>query len=92
MTRKLGAMFVVALLVTAGITLSVLATDAEMYFSSDKGGTNRVTNIQEGNEVWIVVVDNDDADCPGPLGIVDLVDEEALPAVDQRDRTRCEVD
>jgi len=35
-----------------------------MYFSSDVNGQNRVTNIQEGDEVWIVVIDNDqNIDC-----------------------------
>jgi len=44
--------------------LPVLATDAEMYFSFDRNGQNRVTNIQEGDEIWIVVVDNDqNIDC-----------------------------
>jgi hypothetical protein len=45
-------------------TLSAFATDAQMYFASDKNGQNRVTNIQEGDEVWIVVIDNDqNIDC-----------------------------
>jgi len=40
------------------------ASDAQMYFSSDKNGQNRVTDIQEGNEIWIVVVDPDEnIDC-----------------------------
>jgi len=43
---------------------AALATDAEMYFSSDSNGANRVTNIQEGDEVWIVVYDPDqNIDC-----------------------------
>jgi hypothetical protein len=45
-------------------TLSAFATDAQMYFSSDKNGETRVTNIQEGDEIWIVVIDNDEnIDC-----------------------------
>jgi hypothetical protein len=44
--------------------LSALATTAELYFSSDKNGQNRVTNIQEGDEIWIVVYDPDEnIDC-----------------------------
>ncbi|MCK5828136.1 hypothetical protein KAH43_06375, partial [Candidatus Bipolaricaulota bacterium] len=32
--------------------------------SSDKNGQNRVTNIQEGDSIWIVVIDNDEnIDC-----------------------------
>ena len=46
------------------LTFSLSATDAELYFSSDKNGQNRVTNIQEGDEIWIVVLDNDEnTDC-----------------------------
>jgi hypothetical protein len=42
----------------------VAATDAQMYFSSDKNGQDRITNVQEGAEVWIVVADNDqNIDC-----------------------------
>jgi len=44
--------------------LAALATTAEMYFSSDKNGANRVTNIQEGDSIWIVVYDPDEnIDC-----------------------------
>ena len=40
------------------------ATDAQMYFSSDSNGNNRVTMIQEGDEVWIAVLDPDEnIDC-----------------------------
>ena len=55
----LVAMFAVSL-----FALAAWATDAEMYFSSDKNGQNRVTTIQEGDEVWIVVYDPDEnIDC-----------------------------
>jgi hypothetical protein len=61
---KLGRLSVVTLLVMACFALSALATDAEMYFSSDKNGQSRVTNVQEGDEVFIVVIDNDqNIDC-----------------------------
>ncbi len=41
-----------------------VATDAELYFSTDKNGANRVTKVQEGEQIWICVVDPDeDIDC-----------------------------
>jgi hypothetical protein len=44
--------------------LAAFATESEMYFSSDSNGANRVTNIQEGDEIWIVVYDPDkNIDC-----------------------------
>jgi len=62
--RKLGVLAVIAIAAVALFTLSAFATDAQMYFSSDKNGQNRVTNIQEGDEIWIVVIDNDqNIDC-----------------------------
>jgi hypothetical protein len=62
--KQLGVLSVITLLVVTLFTLSAFATDAQMYFSSDKNGQNRVTNIQEGDEVWIVVIDNDqNIDC-----------------------------
>jgi len=40
------------------------ASDGQMYFSTDKNGENRVTKVDEGDEIWIVVVDPDeDIDC-----------------------------
>ncbi|MFC2095569.1 hypothetical protein ACFLSW_03935, partial [Candidatus Bipolaricaulota bacterium] len=64
MNRKLGVLVVIAIAVVTLSTLSAFATDAQMYFSSDKNGQNRVTNIQEGDEIWIVVIDNDqNIDC-----------------------------
>ena len=45
-------------------TVGVWATDAEVYLASDKGGQNRVTDVQEGDSVWIVVYDPDEnIDC-----------------------------
>jgi hypothetical protein len=62
--KQLGVLSVMTLLVVTLFTLSAFATDAQMYFSSDKNGQNRVTNIQEGDEIWIVVIDNDqNIDC-----------------------------
>ncbi len=45
-------------------SLGLAASNAEMYFASDKNGQNRVTNVQEGNSVWIVIHDTDEnIDC-----------------------------
>ena len=64
MKKQLGIVSVVTLLVASLFTLTALASDAQMYFSSDKNGQNRVTNIQEGDEIFIVVIDNDqNIDC-----------------------------
>ena len=64
MNRKLGLVIFVAMVVLALCASMVLATDAQLYFSSDKNGQNRVTNIQEGDEIWAVVIDNDEnIDC-----------------------------
>jgi len=61
---KLGSLVVIAIAAVALFTLSAFATDAQMYFSSDQNGQNRVTNVQEGDEIWIVVIDNDEnIDC-----------------------------
>ena len=64
MKKRLGVLSVVTLLVMAFFALSALATTAELYFSSDKNGQNRVTNVQEGSQVWMVVYDPDEnIDC-----------------------------
>ena len=64
MKKQLGVISVITLFVVTLFTLSAFATDAQMYFSSDNNGQNRVTNIQEGDEIWIVVIDNDEnIDC-----------------------------
>ena len=55
------------LLVTVLCGLAALtgaAADAQLYFSSDVRGASRVTNVQEGDQVFIVVVDSDEnIDC-----------------------------
>jgi len=52
------------ILLTVLFSWTVLATVSEMYFSSDANGQNHVTNIQEGDEVWICVYDPDEnIDC-----------------------------
>ncbi|MCK5247737.1 hypothetical protein KAR02_12595, partial [Candidatus Bipolaricaulota bacterium] len=64
MKRRAGIAGIVLILISSVFALSVFATTAELYFSSDKNGQNRVTNIQEGDEIWIVVIDNDEnIDC-----------------------------
>ena len=64
MKKRLGVLSVVTVLVMAFFALSAFATTAELYFSSDKNGQSRVTNVQEGSQVWMVVYDPDEnIDC-----------------------------
>ena len=64
MIRNGWVLGIATVLSAAFFVLPALASDAQMYFSSDKNGQNRVTNIQEGDEVFIVVIDNDqNIDC-----------------------------
>ena len=64
MKKRLAVGGVIAVLLVALFALAALATTAEMYFSSDKNGANRVTNVQEGDEIWICVYDPDqNIDC-----------------------------
>ena len=64
MRRKRIAAAGLVLLFTLLLAIAVWGTDAEMYFSSDKNGEHRVTKIDEGDEIWIVVIDPDeDDDC-----------------------------
>jgi len=59
-TRSWGLVLGVLLL----FTTAAAASDAEMYFASDRNGQNRVTDIQEGDTIWIVVYDPDEnIDC-----------------------------
>jgi len=52
------------LLSVAASFAAAWASDAQLYFSTDKSGENRVTKVREGDEIWIVVVDPDeDIDC-----------------------------
>ena len=62
MKWRLAALAVALCVLAAG--MGVWATDAEIYLASDKNGQNRVTNLQEGDEVFIVVYDPDEnIDC-----------------------------
>lgn len=59
------AAFVVVLFAAAAF-----ASTASMYFSSDKDGQSRITNISEGQEIWICVSDPDrNTDCDVRDGI-----------------------
>ena len=52
------------LLLVAASSAATWASDAQMYFSTDKNGADRITKVKEGDEIWIVVVDPDeDIDC-----------------------------
>jgi len=64
MKRKRIAVSGLVLLIGLLLAVAAWGTDAEMYFSSDKNGENRVTKVQEGDQIWIVVLDPDeDIDC-----------------------------
>ncbi len=64
MKKRFAVGALVAMFAVSLFALAAWATDAEMYFSSDKNGQNRVTTIQEGDEIWIVVYDPDEnIDC-----------------------------
>ncbi len=64
MKRRGSAAAVLAFLLLSLFVLSVWGTDAELYFSADKSGETRVTKVQEGDQIWIVVYDPDeDIDC-----------------------------
>lgn len=64
MKRTRCAIPVAALLLASLWAATAAATEAELYFSADKNGETRVTKIQEGEHVWIVVSDPDeDTDC-----------------------------
>ena len=62
MKRALVVGSVALVLVLTGVL--AVASDAEMYFASDRNGQNRVTDIQEGDSIWIVIYDPDEnIDC-----------------------------
>ena len=64
MKRRYLLASVLAILLVSSFALSVWATDAEIYFASDKNGQNRVTKIQAGDEIWIAGFDPDEyIDC-----------------------------
>ncbi len=64
MKWKRHAIPVAALFLAFLWTLAAAATQSEIYFAGDKNGETRVSKIQEGSQVWIVVNDPDeDIDC-----------------------------
>jgi len=64
MKRTRCAIPVAALLLASLWAATAAGTEAELYFSADKNGETRVSRIQEGEHIWIVVRDPDeDIDC-----------------------------
>jgi len=62
--KRLTVASSMAVLVVGLVGAVALATTGEIYFSSDKNGVNRVTNVQEGDQIWICVYDPDqNIDC-----------------------------
>ena len=60
MRRRIG----LASLLLMAFAVVASATTAELYFSNDRNGQDRVTNVREGQEIWIVVYDPDqNTDC-----------------------------
>jgi hypothetical protein len=61
---RIGAAGGLVLVVVLAFVTAVLGSDAQMYFALDKNGQNRVTNIQEGDSIWICIYDPDEnIDC-----------------------------
>ncbi len=61
---KLLAAGVVELVLLFTFALAGWASDASLYFASDKNGENKITSVQEGSQVWLCVYDPDeDVDC-----------------------------
>ena len=61
MKRARAVLSAVVIIVTfVALAPSVFATTADMYFSYDRNGQTLVTNIQEGDKVWICVYDPDE--------------------------------
>ena len=59
-----GLVGVLALLAMMSLSTLGTATDAELYFSFDKAGEQRVTTIREGQSVFLVIDDPDEnIDC-----------------------------
>jgi len=62
--RRMAVVSAIGVLLVALFALSAFATPATLYFATDKNGTNKVTQVAEGTQVWIVVNDPDDnIDC-----------------------------
>ncbi len=64
MTGKCRVAAALVLVLIGCCVVAGLATDAQLYFSSDKNGQNPATSIQEGDSIWVVVIDPDEnIDC-----------------------------
>ena len=64
MNRRIAIGFAVLLAVFLLVGSIGHASDAQTYFASDKNGQERVTRIQEGDSIWIVIHDPDEnIDC-----------------------------
>ncbi len=64
MNRRIAMGIGTLLAITLLVGWTAVATDARMYFASDKNGQNVVTNVQEGDSIWVVVFDPDEnLDC-----------------------------
>ncbi|MCX6026223.1 MAG: hypothetical protein NTY23_08210, partial [Chloroflexi bacterium] len=64
MKRRMAVASVLAILLVTLFTAAALATEAKIYLASDMNGQNPVTNIKEGDQVYIVVDDPDNnIDC-----------------------------
>ncbi|MBE0636302.1 hypothetical protein IH601_09920 [Candidatus Bipolaricaulota bacterium] len=64
MNRRIGMMGMGLLLAAILLVFPLYATQSQLYFASDKNGQDRITQVQEGDEIWIVVIDNDEnEDC-----------------------------
>ncbi len=57
--KRFAVVGVTAALVVALFAVVALASTGEIYFSLDKNGQSRVTNVNEGQEIWICVYDPD---------------------------------
>jgi hypothetical protein len=61
---RIGRAVWIGLVFLGIVSLGLAASTAELYFATDKSGANRVTNVQEGQTVWIAVYDPDEnIDC-----------------------------
>ena len=64
MNRRLWIAGGLAVLLAFSLVFTAWATDAQLFFSRDKSGQDRVTSVNEGDSIWIVVNDPDqDTDC-----------------------------
>ncbi|MCK5828107.1 hypothetical protein KAH43_06225, partial [Candidatus Bipolaricaulota bacterium] len=64
MKARWAVVALITVMFVAASFLVIWASDAQMYFAADKNGENRITQVREGSQIWIVVIDPDeDIDC-----------------------------